>query len=834
MSSRVARGLTAMLMVSAVSPAVAQGSPEIVVTATREQQEALAEIEPERSVDEDAVNSYGASSVGEVLAAIADEMGDAGEPVLFVNGVPITDPGDIVDYPPEAVERIDVLPRGAGARLGAATDKRAYNIVLKRSFKSYIGTARSQLATDGDWHSAGGEFNFSRISGMRRLSLNLRARDEDDLLEAERRLLQPEPRFPYALGGNVIAVSGASQIDPQLSLLAGSLVTVAGIPADIAQPSLSDFARQANQPNQTDLGLFRTLRPAQRNYEGTFNLTRPLSSWLSLSTAGRLDFNRYGSLQGVRSGLFAVPAGTPGSPFGQGVVIARFFADDPLESRSSYLRGNLGLALNATRGKWQITTRGDYRYSRFRTESQRQRESTAAPISFGVASATSPFAQDLGSFLTLYTDFSNSLNQDTGLQVSATGPVLNLPAGPLRANLNGSIRHVDQSGVTDNPFFPSRRNFDRDEQSAQGSIEVPLASREAKSFSALGDLSLTLDYGLTHVNDLGTIRRSGYALNWSPLKGVTLQGAINRQRLLPDAQQIAEAITVTEGVRYFDVVTGETIDVSQISGGNPDLLPETVMTRRLSLTAAAFPKINLLFNAEYLATRRTNSISSLPPTSVELLEAFPDRFVRAPDGRLVTVDVRPVNFSLRDSDQVRWGVNFTVPLSQLPPPGTPLPAGTPKPRLQMSISHTVNLRDEIVARPQFPVIDLLTGGAIGFGGGGTRHSFDASANLSDREVGIRAAATWRSASTLNVGLLTSPSQLRFDPILVASLRAFADLHQITQDNWLKKTRLSFNIANIFNQRQRVTDASGATPLRYQPGYRDPLGRTVEIELRKSF
>jgi hypothetical protein len=32
----------------------------------------------------------------------------------------------------------------------------------------------------------------------------------------------------------------------------------------------------------------------------------------------------------------------------------------------------------------------------------------------------------------------------------------------------------------------------------------------------------------------------------------------------------------------------------------------------------------------------------------------------------------------------------------------------------------------------------------------------------------------------------------------------------------------------------VTNLAGATPLRYQPGYRDPLGRTVEIEFRKQF
>jgi len=47
-------------------------------------------------------------------------------------------------------------------------------------------------------------------------------------------------------------------------------------------------------------------------------------------------------------------------------------------------------------------------------------------------------------------------------------------------------------------------------------------------------------------------------------------------------------------------------------------------------------------------------------------------------------------------------------------------------------------------------------------------------------------------------------------------------------------RLSLNIVNATNDRQEVRDSTGDTPLRYQAGYRDPLGRTIEIELRKVF
>ena len=52
--------------------------------------------------------------------------------------------------------------------------------------------------------------------------------------------------------------------------------------------------------------------------------------------------------------------------------------------------------------------------------------------------------------------------------------------------------------------------------------------------------------------------------------------------------------------------------------------------------------------------------------------------------------------------------------------------------------------------------------------------------------------------------------------------------------WLRGTRVTFSVSNLFNSRQRVTDATGVTPISYQPDYQDPIGRTVRLSLRKLF
>ena len=77
--------------------------------------------------------------------------------------------------------------------------------------------------------------------------------------------------------------------------------------------------------------------------------------------------------------------------------------------------------------------------------------------------------------------------------------------------------------------------------------------------------------------------------------------------------------------------------------------------------------------------------------------------------------------------------------------------------------------------------------------------------------------------------------LRFSSLMLLNLRAFTDLRRfLPRSEWAKGLRLSVDVINLTNDRQSVRVANGTTPLQYQPGYRDPLGRTIEFEIRKVF
>ena len=167
------------------------------------------------------------------------------------------------------------------------------------------------------------------------------------------------------------------------------------------------------------------------------------------------------------------------------------------------------------------------------------------------------------------------------------------------------------------------------------------------------------------------------------------------------------------------------------------------------------------------------------------------------------------------------------------------PGGPGSGRLQLGIYHTWIFRDDISIRPGVPVIDLLNGGAVGASGGQPRHRIEAQGGISKNGFGFRFSANWQSGTVVRGGLPAAGSSgdLFFSDLATANFRLYADFTQIGslgRQAWARGLRITFSINNIFDAHEHVRDATGATPLSYQPDYLDPLGREVRLTIRKLF
>ncbi|MFN3515234.1 MAG: hypothetical protein ACK41C_19480 [Phenylobacterium sp.] len=787
-------------------------------------------VQAERTLDEAAIAAYGLETINDLLDQVAAEGGEDEPPVILVNGELEDDVGDIRDYPAEAVQRLQVLPRGSAARVGGSATARVYNVVLKRSFHTRVGTVSGKVATEGGWSEQEGGVTYTRIQQPNRINATLTLRQSSSLLESERGLAQPSLASPFDLRGNVVADPRTfrSEIDPVLSALAGRMVTVAPVPS--APPSgLADFLGGA--PNVTEVGRFRTLRPKSEGVEFNVSAHQRLTERVSAALTGRASYRQDAYLYGLPSAVLVVPETNPFSPFSADVGLA-VYGRTPSSQRSRWSTATLNGTLSARlASEWQGTVAARYHRSDYRTRSMRQAFSGAG-LRIVTDPAINPFAADLSPYTPLTREWTLSRSSTAEVEATLRGSPLELPAGPLRISAGGEL--AERRAEAEGSQGGGGRDRTRRERGGRLAVEIPITSRDRDVLPWLGDLSVSGEFAAIHHSDFGALERWSLGLNWSPTPRLRLHASRADEEEPARLDFLSSPAIATTGVRYLDVLTGETVEITTLTGANPALGAEQVTKDKLGVTLVAVKRLNLQLRAEYAATRREGAASNLPRSSLAVMAAFPDRFVRDGEGRLVLIDFRPIALDLQRHEQVSWGFSLDAPLGEAPPPPRPGARAVQRLRLQVSAAHTYHLTNEVVIRPGLPAIDLLDGESLGFGAALPRSQLSGSVGLSRDGVGLQVSGSWRSGSRLRTGS-GGASELTFDPIGVINLRAWADLKTAFPSSpWARGARMTLSVANLFDERQGVADESGRTPLVYQPAYRDPIGRTVQLELRKTF
>ena len=136
------------------------------------------------------------------------------------------------------------------------------------------------------------------------------------------------------------------------------------------------------------------------------------------------------------------------------------------------------------------------------------------------------------------------------------------------------------------------------------------------------------------------------------------------------------------------------------------------------------------------------------------------------------------------------------------------------------------------------MLDFLNGSASGTSGGQPQQQVEAQLGYTRGGWGARASANWLSGTTVLAGPLSPTGTLTFSDIATVNLRLFANLGQmrnlVRRQRWLSGVRVTVSATNLFDQRVQVHDATGQTPLSYQPAYLNPAGRTVSLSIRKLF
>jgi hypothetical protein len=766
----------------------------IVVTGIR-RGSVVGDIPPENVLGGRDVRATGATDINELLDALAPQIGSArgrgGErPILLLNGQRVSSFREMRDIPTEAIERVEILPEEVALKYGYRADQRVVNIVLRERFRSTVARLEGNTATEGGYLGGTGELTQLRIQRNGRTTFNVRGEANSPLTENER---------------------------------------------DIR---LEDTSSPDERSARTLIGSKQLLR-------GAATVNRTIWNDVGATLNAEVEHNQGRSLFGLSD-----------------------FALDPLVRNTSTDSAHLGLALNGNKGKWRWSATGNGDVGRSLTRSDRKDETER--------------------------DRSESVTISGDVDLTANGPMFAVPAGDasMTVRIGASTLHLDSERRNAGDF--SDNDLSRTRGSASANFDLPI-SRRNRDFSALGNLTLNANAEIEQLSDFGTLTTIGAGVNWSPVDRLSFLASWTREEGAPTVQQLGDPILETPETRVFDFTTGETVLVNAITGGNPDLLADKRNVLKIGGNWKPLEKTDLRLRAEYVRSRLDRPVSTFPGVSEALEAAFPERFVRDLSGQLVSVDFRPVNYDEARRDTLRWGFDFSMPLTSArpsqaaidrfrarraadagqaantprgaPPPDGPPPEGGPPPdgagpssggpggggfgpgggfggrfgggrqggRLQFSLTHTVNLIDEVTIRQGVPKLDYLHGDALGSTGGRPRHQVEAQGGYFNNGLGARVSANWRSGTRVDS---STGDDLRFSPLATFDLRLFANLGErfdlVSKYPVLRGTSLRFEVNNIFNSRPRVRDAAGEVPFNYQSDLLDPLGRTISISFRKLF
>ena len=865
----------------------------VAVTGARQRGSVDTDIPPDVTLTADEIMAYGASDIAELMTYLEPVTRSSSgrtdlQPVFLVNGRRISGLREIRGIPTEAIERTEILPEAVAVQFGYRPEQRVVNFVLKSDFRSTTFEATGRVPTQGGRTTGEVEADLLRIAGANRWSMDVEYERSSPLYESERDISRDPGATPYDLVGNVTSdpyspgcltadPPACTAIDPALG------VAITPVPGSTTTPTLTDFVAAAGDPRSADLTAYRTLLAASERAQISGTVKRDLNSTTQATISASLEdtsSRSFNGLPGVRLGL---PETSPFSPFSDDVQVFRYLDDAAaLQRETDRLQGEFGFVLDGFLGEeWRWTATGNY--TRTETDTVTGRGYLAAPFQARL-DAGDPTANPFGlldpaDFARVANDTARSVSQRLDTELVLTGDVWELPAGDVSSTFKVGADTLSLDSTSTRGGVTTERGQSRDRLSGQSSLNFPIASRRNEVLTGLGDLSVSVDAGFEELSDFGGLSTFGTTVNWSPIEKLSFLASWTDEEGAPTISQLNDPLIATPNVPVFDFRTGETVLVTQFTGGNPNLAADNRQVVRLGGTLRPLTETDLSLSTTWTWSRTDDYIASFPTLTPDLEAALPDRFVRDADGNLVSVDARPLNFDRYERQDLRTGFNFSrafgTPTPRAegaggpgprgaggpvvmrvegggPPPGGARGGGGPQIRMggggrggrgggmqpgqgrfHVSVYHTWRIQDEIVIADGLPVLDLLDGAATSSRGGSPRHEIQATGGVFRNGVGTFVMANWRDGTRIDGG--TGPD-LDFSDQLTVNLNVFMVLNQRTswveRFPWLAGSRIQLGVQNLFDSRPEVTADGAETPLNYQPDFLDPEGRTVRLTFRK--
>lgn len=577
---------------------------EIVVSAQRSRGQLDVEQAPLLQLGEEDIAAEGVTSIADLITQITNQTGSArgrgggGFPVILINGIRVGSFREFRNYPPEALESVEVFPEEVAQRFGFPPDRRVINLILKENYRNAEVELELEGPTRGGFTRNEQEVGFLQIAGGARINVNLEANDTSLLTEDERDIIQTP----------------------------GSVSDVPGDPEQAA---------------------FRSLNSDSRSLEANASWAKAfIDSGISLTANANYERNDGRSLSGLNTVLLTDATGNS--------ELRTFGAETPLERRSSSDTFSASGSLNKPINFFQLTSTFDASLSESTQQIDRrfdtQELQDAALAGTLALDGPLPTSADNG----FDTAFTRSTSAST--LTTVRGPLAQLPGGELLATFDVGYDWTKLESSDTRTNLPI--DLTRGDLSTGMNLVVPITSRRNGFADAIGSITLNGQIGLEYLSDFGTLGDYTIGLNWAPFDNLDLSATYIMREVAPGLSALGGPEVVNLNTPVFDFTTGDTVLATVITGGNPDLLAETQRDWKFAANWELPFWENARFTVEYVRNRSDDVTSGFPQITQEIEAAFPGRIIRDGSGQLVSIDRRSVTFEETRAERLQFGLFF--------------------------------------------------------------------------------------------------------------------------------------------------------------------------------
>lgn len=233
------------------------------------------------------------------------------------------------------------------------------------------------------------------------------------------------------------------------------------------------------------------------------------------------------------------------------------------------------------------------------------------------------------------------------------GTLFELPAGDVSTSFNAGLdwKRIQSADTrADSDLSLTRRRVD-----GGVNVTIPVAERGG-AWGAVGDVSFNLSVGAQELSDFGLLTNWSAGVNWGPFENLSFSATRIRREVAPTLSNLGSPRVDEFNVPVFDYSTGNTVLVTQITGGNPDLVAETQADWKFSANWELPFWEDSRLQVDY-GINRSRNVTSIPGFSAAFEQAFPDRVTRDSDGKLLAIDRRPLTLFQTRSPVLSFGLN---------------------------------------------------------------------------------------------------------------------------------------------------------------------------------